>query len=90
MKRIGIADTTFARFDMARAAIDGSADIGVIAARRLPEGVMQKGSDPRALWQAYLHLKSLDEKTVRELLEAASRSTSRPFRTSGPKTDSVH
>lgn len=46
--------------------------------------------DPRELWQAYLNLKNMDEKTARELLLDAGLSTGRPVRTSKTAAESIH
>ena len=46
--------------------------------------------DARELWQGYLNLKNMDEKTVRELLLDAGLSTGRPVRTSAGTAESIH
>ena len=46
--------------------------------------------DPRELWQAYLNLKNMDKKTVRELLLDAGLSTGRPVQTSTGAAESIH
>lgn len=52
--------------------------------------VAHSGDDPRSLWRAYLNLKSLDLKMVRELLAEIDGSTSRLLRTSAPVGTSLH
>ena len=53
-----------ALFRLARAALDGAAGVGGMAADRLRGAIVASNDDPRALWQAYLNLKNLDEKTL--------------------------
>ena len=75
---------------LARAALEGSAGIDSAIEHHVPGTMMVPNGDPRGLWQVYLNLKSLDAKTLQELLEAARMSTSRPVGTSGGNSDSLH
>lgn len=86
-----------ALFRLARAALDGSPEAESILASRLPGAVAHAQDGPRALWRAYLNLASLDEATVRELLEmagepqvGASRSIGRPAGASRRGADALH
>lgn len=75
---------------LAKAALEGSAEVGTQLAQRLRRSVVVPPGDPRALWRAYLNLKALDGETLRSLLEAADMSSQRPEMTSGPGARSVH
>lgn len=75
---------------LARAALQGSAELDSVILRRIPGAVMDSNGDPRSLWRAYLNLKNLDESTLRELLEAAQMSTVRPVGASGSGIGSLH
>lgn len=75
---------------MAKAALEGSAEIETELASRLRRSVVNPQGDPRALWQAYLNLESLDANTLNGLLEASAESNSRPARTSGQAGRSLH
>lgn len=75
---------------LAKAALEGSAEIETGLAGRLRRSVVVPVDDPRALWRAYLNLKSLDGETLRELLEAATGSSLRPVLTSGQGGRSLH
>jgi len=74
---------------LAKAALRGSADIETGLAERLRRSVVIDPADPRALWRAYLNLKSLESETLRELL-VASASSDRPAMSSGRGGRSVH
>lgn len=75
---------------LAKAALEGSAEVETDLAARLRRSVVVPVDDARALWRAYLNLKSLDGETLRGLLEASLGSSDRPFRTSGAGPRSVH
>jgi hypothetical protein len=75
---------------LAKAALVGSADIGTQLAEHLRRSVVVPLDDPRALWRAYLNLKSLDAETLAELVSAASRSSGRPGRSSEPAIRALH
>lgn len=75
---------------LAKAALEGSAEIETGLAQRLRRSVVIDTADPRALWRAYLNLKSLDGETLRELMETASGSSGRPSMSSGQGGRSVH
>jgi hypothetical protein len=75
---------------LAKAALEGSAEIEAGFARRLRRSVVVPDGDPRALWRAYLNLKSLDRDTLRELLEVSGGSTDRPCMASGQGSRSLH
>ena len=75
---------------LAKAALTGSADVETRLAERLRRSVVLPLDDPRALWRAYLNLKSLDAETLAELANAASRSSGRPGRSSGSPLRSLH
>jgi hypothetical protein len=79
-----------ALFRLARAALDGAADVGSMVASHAPGAVIESNGDPRALWRAYMNLKSLDKTTLYELLAAAGLSISRPARTSAIGAESIH
>ena len=79
-----------ARFRLTRAVLDGSIEVGSLLENRLPGVVGRSNGDPRALWNGYLNLKNLDDSTLRELLEAAGMSTSRPAGASRSGSDSLH
>ena len=74
---------------LAKAALRGSADIETGLAERLRRSVVIDPADPRALWRAYLNLKSLESETLRELL-VATASSDRPAMSSGRGGRSVH
>lgn len=75
---------------LAKAALEGSAEIETELANRLRRSVVNPESDPRALWRAYLNLKSLDSDTLKDLLAAAGESNGGPARTSGQDGRSLH
>jgi hypothetical protein len=79
-----------ALFRLSRAALEGTAGVDNVIASRAPGVIVHSNGDPRALWQTYLNLKSLDEETLRELLAAAGESTGRPLRTSQTGVESIH
>ena len=75
---------------LAKAALEGSAELDTVMSNRVPGAVVHSNGDPRALWRAYLNLKNLDEGTLLELLETAGLSTRRPNRASDRGAASVH
>lgn len=75
---------------LAKAALEGSSGIGTDLANRLRQSVLNPEDDPRALWHAYLNLKSLDGDTLKDLLETAGGSSTRPAMTSGRDSRSLH
>lgn len=75
---------------LARAALEGSPDIGTGLATHLRRSVVVSAGDPRALWRAYLNLNALDGETLRGLLEAAGVSSNRPERASSRAVRSLH
>ena len=75
---------------LAKAALEGSDGIGTELANRLRRSVVNTEGDPRALWHAYLNLKSLDGDILKDLLEASSGSSARPAMTSGRDGRSLH
>ena len=75
---------------LARAALEGSPDLETAMSNRVPGAVVHSHNDPKALWRAYLNLQNLDENTLRELLETAGLSTSRPVRASAAEGESIH
>lgn len=75
---------------LAKAAIEGSPGLETAISDRVPGAVVPSHNDPKALWRAYLNLRNLDQDTLRELLEAAGLSTSRPFRASEAEGKSIH
>lgn len=75
---------------LAKAALEGSADIETGLAERVRRSVALDANDARALWRAYLNLKSLDVETLQELLRDSSRSSARPLSSSGQGPRSVH
>ena len=75
---------------LAKAALEGSAEIETELANRLRRSMVNAQGDPRALWQAYLNLASLDANTLKGLLEASGESSSRPARTSAQAGRSLH
>lgn len=75
---------------LAKAALEGSADIETGLAERVRHSVVVDSNDPRALWRAYMNLKSLDGDTLKELLQHSSRSNSGLAGSSGNGTRSVH
>jgi len=75
---------------LAKAALEGSDGIGTELANRLRRSVVNPEGDPRALWHAYLNLKSLDGDTLKDLLEVAGGSSTRPAMTSGRDNQSLH
>lgn len=75
---------------LAKAALEGSADIETSLAARLRRSVAIAGDEPRALWRAYLNLRALDVKTLVELVERGARSSERPSGASGARLRSVH
>jgi len=74
----------------ARAAVDGSPAVDSLLEQHVPHAQLLPDGDPRGLWQAYLNLKNLDGKVIRELLEGVSMSTSRPVGTSTDSSISLH
>mgnify|MGYP001550410218 FL=1 len=83
-------DRGMALMRLAKAALEGTAGIETGLASRLRRSVVVPADDPRALWRAYLNLKSLDGDTLRELLETAKESSVRPVLTSGLGGRSLH
>ena len=83
-------DRGMALMRLAKAALEGTAGIETGLASRLRRSVVVPADDPRALWRAYLNLKSLDGDTLRELLETAKESNVRPVLTSGLGGRSLH
>jgi hypothetical protein len=79
-----------ALFRLAKAALDGPGSFGDLLERRLPGAIDQVSGDPRALWQAYLNLVSLDEWVIRELLDSMAMSTSRLLGASRAASNSLH
>lgn len=79
-----------ALFRLARAALDGSAELGGLLESRVQAGLPESTGDPRALWRAYRNLAGLDAKTLRELLQAAELSRVGPVRTSQAATRALH
>lgn len=75
---------------LAKAALEGSAEIGTDLASRLRRSVVVPADDPRALWRAYLNLKALDGETLRSLLADVAGSSERPLLTSGQGARSLH
>ena len=75
---------------LAMAALQGYADLDSVVERRIPGAIVDSNGDPRSLWRAYVNLQNQDESTLRELLEAAQVSTSRPVGTSGTGGGSIH
>ena len=75
---------------LARAALQGSAEIENVLENRVPGAIVAAVGEARALWRAYRNLANLDEATIRELLEAASRSTGSPVTTSEAGSASLH
>lgn len=75
---------------LAKAALEGSPELDTAMSNRVPGAVVHSNGDPRALWRAYLNLRNLDEGTLRELLETAGLSTSRPVGTSSKDTGYIH
>ena len=75
---------------LAKAAIEGSADIETSLAARLRRSVAVAGDEPRVLWEAYLNLESLDVKTLVHLIEQGAASSDRPAGSSGIVLRSVH
>jgi hypothetical protein len=75
---------------LARAALHGSAEIDSVLEQRAPGAVVAVTGDAKALWRAFRNLQRLDEGALRELLEAAGRSTGRPAATSGEGGVSLH
>lgn len=75
---------------LAKAALEGSADIETGLAERVRRSVVIDRNDPRALWRAYLNLKALDAETLRELLETSLGSSGRLSTSSGQGLRSVH
>ncbi len=75
---------------LAKAALEGSAEIETGLAERVRHSVVIDSGDPRALWRAYLNLKSLDGDTLKALLQHSTRSTSGLAATSGNGARSVH
>ena len=75
---------------LAKAALVGSADVETRLTEHLRRSVVLPLDDPRALWRAYLNLKSLDAETLAELATVASRSSGRPERASGYRARSLH
>lgn len=75
---------------LAKAGLEGSADVEAVAKQRIPGAIMPSNGEPRALWRTYQHLLSLDESSLRELLEAAGMSTLGLLKASRQATGSVH
>lgn len=75
---------------LARAALEGSAEVESVLNKHLPGMMMLPNGDPRGLWQAYLNLQSLDALALRELLEGTRLSSSRPEGTSRNNSQSLH
>lgn len=75
---------------LAKAALEGSADIETGLAERVRRSVVVDSNDPRALWRAYLNLNSLDGETLRALVQDSSGSNARPPASSGQGLRSVH
>ena len=70
-----------------RSVLDSSAETLTEALKALGQPAFRAKQIYR---QVYLNLKSLDAKTLQELLEAARMSTSRPVGTSRDSSDSLH
>ncbi len=75
---------------LAKAALEGSAEVETDLAARLRRSVVVPADDARALWRAYLNLKSLDGETLAGLLEASLGSSDRRFMASGAGPRSLH
>ena len=75
---------------LAKAALEGSAEIETGLAERVRHSVAVAVDDPRALWRAYLNLKSLDGETLKELLQHSNRSSSGLAGSSVNGSRSVH
>lgn len=75
---------------LAKAALDGSPAVENLLEQHVPHAQLLPDGDPRGLWQAYLNLKNLDGKVIRELLEGVRMSTSRPVGTSTDSSISLH
>lgn len=72
---------------LAKAALEGSADVETLIYSRAPGAVTVSSGDTRALWRAYLNLRRLDRETLVNLLKDAGVSTVGPVMTSqfGPR-----
>jgi hypothetical protein len=79
-----------ALFRLARAALDGSPELGSVVERKAPGAIVSSNGAPKALWRAYLNLAALDENTLRELFDAADRSSFGPLGTSQAASKSIH
>lgn len=75
---------------LAKAALEGSADVETLIYSRAPGAVSVANGDPRALWRAYLNLRSLDRETLIDLLKDAGESTAGPIMTSQFSPRAVH
>ena len=77
-------------FRLAKAVLEDTDGVGSKAAKYAPGAIVDPNGGPRALWQAYLNLKNLDQTTLQELLTTAGLPTSRPVRTSTAGVKSIH
>jgi hypothetical protein len=75
---------------LAKAALEGSADVETLIYSRDPGAVMVSKGDPRALWRAYLNLRRLDRETLLGLMKDAGASTISPVLTSRLSARAVH
>ena len=75
---------------LAKAALEGSADVETLLFSRAPGAVAVSNGDPRALWRAYLNLRRLDHETLVSLLKDAGQSTTGPELASQFSTRSLH
>lgn len=75
---------------LAKAALEGSADVETLIYSRAPGAVAISNGDPRALWRAYLNLRRLDRETLAGLLKDAGVSTAGPVLTSQFNPRAVH
>lgn len=81
---------SLALMQLAKAAIEGSADIDTAFATRLRQSVAVAADEPRALWRAYRNLAALDVQTLVDLLERGAASSERPPVSSEGRRRSVH
>ena len=75
---------------LAKAALEGSADVETLIYSRAPGAVSVSNGDPRGLWHAYMNLRRLDRKTLVGLLNDVGTSTTGPVMTSRFSPRAVH